>query len=64
MSGDIYRYYKMLPKNWDKAMANNPRNICARAIEVMSVPGSGNRDPLLREAEMSFIGISLEKSDE
>ena len=52
MSEDIYDYYKMLPKNWDKAIVNNPRTICARAIEVMSVPGSGNGDPLLRNAEI------------
>ena len=51
MSSDIYHYYKMLPKNWDKAIVNNPWTICARAIEVMSVPGSGNGDPLLCEAE-------------
>ena len=54
MSGKIYNYYKMLPKNWDKAIVNNPRTICARAIEVVSVPGSGNGDPLLREAENKF----------
>ena len=54
MSSDIYHYYKMLPKNWDKAIVNNPRTICARGIKVMSVPGSGNEDSLLREAENKF----------